>query len=768
MTRTLIIRYALVVAVVLNVRSSIAATPEQIDLAIERAKAHVYARQNPAGNWEIVETARNDVQPYEPAGLQFGGLTAIAVTSLLATGEKPNDPKLARAIQFLKTAPINGVYALAMRQQVWPYLRNDRDTLQYAKRDAKLMMQAVIKDGKDRGFYGYSVTKTSESGDRSAGQYGVLGMWAAERSGVEVPTEYWKLIEQAWIANQEPSGAWMYKRPIEQNRGESINMTAGGVATLLVTQDFTSPGSGQHCRGNILNPSIDRGIAWLEKHFSTLLLDNGPDYPGLGSDRRYILYGMYGIERVGVASGRKYIGSLDWYQAGADYLIKVQANDGKWDWYDDNIPGTCYGILYLVRGRAPVTMNKLKYQIADKEGNWNQRPRDVANFTKWLGGQLERELNWQIVDLQIPVDALSDAPILYLAGNQSLSFTKEETDKLRHYVEAGGLILGNADCSNKQFADSFKALGSTLFSKYEFRPLPPEHPINTLQTHRLDKFKVKPNLQGLSNGVRELMILIPDQDAARVWQTATERTTADSLKIGANVFQYCSDNRNLKTKDISATVVRNPKVTAAKKLSIARLEYAGNWDPEPGGLRRMVAIVHNRDKIELELVPVIPGENKLDAFKIAFLTGTEKVRFNEAQRNEIKAFLKKGGVLLADAAGGSQDFAASIQAELDALFPNRIDKNRSVLAGDHPLFSAGGSPLAKVSYRAFTKQVVGRLDAPQVLGFSDPGIGTILYSPLDISHGLLGTPVDGVAGYAPESAVELFRKMILYADQIAR
>ena len=49
--------------------------------------------------------------------------------------------------------------------------------------------------------------------------------------------------------------------------------------------------------------------------------------------------------------------------------------------------------------RAPVMMNKLQYDVVGLtgriayEGPWNERPRDVANFARWMSHNLERDLN---------------------------------------------------------------------------------------------------------------------------------------------------------------------------------------------------------------------------------------------------------------------------------------------------------------------------------------------------------------------------------------
>ena len=80
---------------------------------------------------------------------------------------------------------------------------------------------------------------------------------------------------------------------------------------------------------------------------------------------------------------------------------------------------------------------------------WNQRPRDMANFCRWMTRNLDgRFTNWQIVNLRAKPEELHDAPILYMAGSESFNLPKEDVEKLKLFVEQGGLILGNADCGN--------------------------------------------------------------------------------------------------------------------------------------------------------------------------------------------------------------------------------------------------------------------------------------------------------------------------------
>ena len=126
----------------------------------------------------------------------------------------------------------------------------------------------------------------------------------------------------------------------------------------------------------------------------------------------------------------------------------------------NQLHNTAFATLFLARGRQPVLINKLRY-----DGPWNQRPRDVANFTRWFGRQYERELSWQIVDIDKEAGDFHDGPILYIAGNQRLVFTDEQKTKLREYVQNGGLILGVAECQSQAFADSNCANFRRTFSR---------------------------------------------------------------------------------------------------------------------------------------------------------------------------------------------------------------------------------------------------------------------------------------------------------------
>ncbi len=384
-----------------------AATSDQIDTALQKAKAYVYSRQR-RGNWESHATPPTDEEVKKSgtsitAG-QWGEQTALAVYALLAAGDSAQDDKLIPPIKFLQTSNFWGVYAFGAKTQMYPFLPSTADVRRKASEDVQKLLDAQFKDGPAKGLYDQLLDSTRTTRfDHSVSLYGVLGVWAAEQAGAEVPIDYWKDVEDAWIRDQDPSGAWAPEHHATAKYPLSAPMTAAGLTTLFITQDRLHADNGVLCKGNITNPHIDSGLQWISQNFDKVLTDK---------QQRYAPYStLFDVERVGMASGLKYFGDVNWYQQGADYLVQHQDANGS---FGRDLPNTCFAILFLSHGRAPVVFNKLQYNVAAAEGNWNQRPRDVANLVHFIGQETERDLNWQIVNLSAPMHELHDAPILFL------------------------------------------------------------------------------------------------------------------------------------------------------------------------------------------------------------------------------------------------------------------------------------------------------------------------------------------------------------------
>ncbi|GIW75348.1 MAG: hypothetical protein KatS3mg104_0411 [Phycisphaerae bacterium] len=739
-----------------------AATHEQIQASIERGVRFLYSKQNEFGNWERTQQRPVNTKPSGTDEGQWGGRTSLVTYALLAAGEKPLDPRIVKATDWLRDAPITGHYALGVRANVWLNLPPTQPNREALMKDARLLLSGVSKTGVNRGFYDYQ--PGGNRLDISCSQYGVLGMWAAAQWLEEIPASYWNLIEPSWRNQQGGEGGWAYNgKNATADHPYSLQMTAAGVATLFITQEFLHANDGiEGNKGNIIDPWINKGLSWIAKNFPILVTDSG---------YKNRLYTFYGIERIGVASGYKYFGKLDWFAQGAEAIVRSQSSNGSWN---NSEIDTAFALLFLSRGGAPVMMNKLQYNItnpkakdpqtASKEANWNQRPRDVANATRWVGQKTERMLNWQIINLNVAsMRDLYDSPILYITGNQTLSFTDKEKAMLKQYVESGGLIIGNADVGKNEFVRSFRSLASELFPEYEFMQLADQmdHPLLVNQQFNASSWKRKPRLEALGNRARLFMILIPNDDFSRALQLR-DRNREEIFEFFANAYLYSTDKKPGKFKGYTHVVTADPKIQPSTEIKIARIKYTGRWDPEPGGWRQLSARMHNQDKISLSTQAIDPETDSLTGFKIAHLTGTDAFTFNDEQRKAIKSFIDAGGLLVIDSCGGFAEFDSSVQNELSKIFPNEVAQLTQPLKSDHLIYTLADGKKVEPQYRVYAQLKLGA-DALRfrLRGMTVNGKLAVIYSPDDLSVGLVGNDIDGIIGYEPEVATTLMRQVIL-------
>jgi hypothetical protein len=233
-----------------------------------------------------------------------------------------------------------------------------------------------------------------------------------------------------------------------------------------------------------------------------------------------------------------------------------------------------------------------------------------------------------------------------------------------------------------------------------------------------------------------------------------------------NIFLYTTEKQPPRFKNQGYWITRNNALKAERVMKVARLEYGGSWNPEPGGWERLTNLLHNEHKLDLDVQPVKLGEGKLGEFKLAHLTGNTKFHLTAGQRDELKRFGESGGLLIVDACGGSGEFASAAEAELASIYGVDAQQLQTVLKTGDPLFSssAAGEPIDTFGYRRYAqKLLVGHANAPQLRAIMKGGKPRVYYSPQDLSVGMVGMSVDGIYGYDPATATAIMRNIMLQA-----
>ena len=674
-----------------------------------------------------------------------GGKTALCALALLAAGESPQEPRMKATLAWLAGCGMTGTYAVSLRAQVFAALGRNSEYRKNLQDDVACLVKGIDASGgytytPKEAKYSSEAKAKADAYDNSNSQLAVLGVWAGAMAGIEVPLEYWQRVERHWLRDQHPDGGWSYKgAPAASEAAQNANksygsMSVAGLATMFVCFDMIYSNDFIQCKADTnYKPLID-GLGWVEKNFDP------NTNPGRGGE--WYQYYLYGVERVGLASGYKYFGQKDWYKLGATALMGRNHGDEV---------NSAFALLFLARGQHPVLFNKLQYN-----GSWNSRPRDLANFTRWVTRTFEKPVNWQIIHTGVPVREWHDAPILYISGATAPKFSAEELAKIKEYVLQGGVIFSEAACNRPAFTMAMQQIYRKMFPEYELKRLPDDHPIYNLH------FKVGQNkgIAGMYNGVR-LMVIHSPTEFSLAWQTNSYATGSDIYQTAANMYFYVTDKGSLRKRGVSHWPKERP-LSELETVKIAAVKYVGNWNPEPLALKRFAIMMANRHRIKVEIGE--PAELiSLDAAKtpVGLLTGTTAVTLDTAQQAALAKYVQAGGTLIVDAAGGSDAFANAMEPGLSGMIPQAT---LEPLPKDHAIYTKVGPPLAKVVFRRTSRLGGGDTDKPRLRALNINGRAAVIFSRDDLTAGLVGYPCWGLKGYEPASAFDVMRNCVLYAS----
>lgn len=530
--------------------------------------------------------------------------------------------------------------------------------------------------------------------------------------------------------------------------------------------------------------AIEKGFAWLDRHFT---VETNPSAAGnlIGRDFPFQLYYLYGLERVGRLSGRRFIGGHDWYRAGTVELLKRQDKlQGFWKGVGPGESeariGTAMALLFLSKGRRPVLIARLQH---GEGADWNHHRSAMQNLTRDVEQRWQKAMTWQSVDIRAaaPEDLLQ-APVLFLSGSQALSFTAEQKQNLKTYVNEGGFIFAEATCGSAEFDRSFRELMKELFPDSSLQPLAVDHPIWYAEG-RVDPLKYP--LEGV-NACCRTSVVYSKENLSCYWELNRPRTMAgfpEKVKakinevsiVGANVLAYAT-NRELKDK------LELPSISVAEAalpdrrttLVVAKINHSGGADDAPNALPNLLK--HFQQETTSSASPKAPllaaGDAGLMQHPIAFMQGRRTFRLSVAERKAIAEYIDRGGFFFADAICGSSAFARSFREEMAAVFP---DHPLERIPPEHALFTQQyrGHKIEQVEIRD-PQSVAGaeaglsaslRQVKPFLEGIKIDGRYVVIFSPYDMSCALENSTSAQCEGYTKADAYRIGVNVLLYALQ---
>ena len=239
------------------------------------------------------------------------GATSLVLLALANAGLEPNHVAMQRGLEWLREQKPEETYSVSLQTLVLAMLAPDADRA-ILNRNVEWLEKSQVAQGPATGSWSYGGNRGT--GDNSNSQFALLALHEADVAGVPVRGDVWMKAQQYWVSCANGDGSWGYTMG---NNGGSGSMTCAGIASIWITSqhigtpDARAARDTVSCCGGGASPRVlERGLDWLGKRFSVV------ENPGSGG-QTWLYYYLYGLERVGRFTARRFIGDSDWYLEGA-------------------------------------------------------------------------------------------------------------------------------------------------------------------------------------------------------------------------------------------------------------------------------------------------------------------------------------------------------------------------------------------------------------------------------------------------------------------
>jgi hypothetical protein len=793
-------------AVALFTRPATAAPPvdaemkdvQAVNAAIDKGVGYLKQKWDKDTHWEsFVITSLTSMK---------GGITALSTLALLNCGLSPKDEVVGKALDYLRKMKPEKTYVVALANLCFAEARDTKDLPRVQENTDWLLKSALRRNGR---IVGWSYPDPNiQRHDASNTQYALLGLYAAKQMGVKVPDDEWKQLQKLYLDTQisesKDTGSWSY---LDDNRSPSFTMTTAGVCGLLIARmGLEESGQGLNADTGVAancgiypeNDAVRKGMNWIGNKFA---FDKA-------EAAKSTYYNVYGIERVGRLSGQRFIGKIDWYRQGCDFLVGGQRADGSWsaneedDFKGVNVISTSFALLFLSKGRSPVLISKMAHggytmkdkMLVEKEGkggliDWNRKHNDARNLTEYASRELFKglPLGWQtydprrreFTDAEILAEAgvLVQSPILYITGHNAPTLTGQQEKLLKKYLEEGGFVVAEACCGSKEFADEFRSLIGRLFKGSELKPVPPEHAV--WKSHFLVPPTEFPKLECLDVGCRTVLVFSPEPLAGYWEETrfmpksgAEAKTRGErAFHLAANVIAYATGKEPPKQRLATRKLVDDKLVKDPPRGFVQPVQLkVGEEPPAKSAMRNLMGYLKDNAKLDVNLKTegLPPSDPDLFKYKFLYLHGKKAFDIDEKGIENLQATLQSGGLLLADACCGSEAFDKAFRAFALKLFP---DSKLVDIPFDDPLYSEklNGRKIDVVERREKAGGAKEGNDAgferlpPKLEGIKIDGRWVVIYSKYDIGCALENHKSTDCLGHTPDSARRLAAAAVLYS-----
>jgi hypothetical protein len=350
--------------------------------------------------------------------------------------------------------------------------------------------------------------------------------------------------------------------------------------------------------------------------------------------------------------------------------------------------------------RPPVLIAKI---ATENQADWATNPADAQNLLRWMA----KNLNVHFSTINMPQDNIpadpQAVPLLYRTGHDAFTFSPEVRERLREYLLRGGTLVFDACCGRRAFAESALREMQQLIPERPPYRLTADHPIFhsffEMKDIQYRPFALKagaqngdPGVIGIDVGCRTAAFFFR-WDVSCGWDELADSAEHHCLgyspetakQLGSNLMAYITAERSAAMPLSKALDFVDADKAKSGKFIIAQGKYHGMWKTREAGLSMLLNSFHEQTKtpVRFEHEDVALDSPRLFDVPFVYLTGHQDFELTPAERTNLRQFLMRGGILLAEACCGREAFDRSFRTELGAVLNGQKLER---LPENHPLF----------------------------------------------------------------------------------
>ena len=166
-----------------------------------------------------------------------GGQLSLIGLGIAKGTSNPEDPDVARVVGAVleKVAdgykPTHHLYEAGLDMMLLEYVDADRH-----RAALETILAYVLREQRNYGAWYYPNQDEGTFGDTSISQYAVLGLWSAERAGLDVPQPAWVRMLGWQLRTQQPDGGFGYHPEPNGKEKSTRTMSPAGACNLLLAR----------------------------------------------------------------------------------------------------------------------------------------------------------------------------------------------------------------------------------------------------------------------------------------------------------------------------------------------------------------------------------------------------------------------------------------------------------------------------------------------------------------------------------------------------